>query len=133
MEGLGDALAASGPDRQEKLEAASNALRDELEQLGTKITALALTLPPASLLGYIWGQAFIKRIQSGLNNDDEGKSPGFELLQLALEYLHAVSSGNNGPFPSGVVDEGKAKELLSLFERTQNEDDAVLLGQQFGQ
>jgi hypothetical protein len=56
MEGLGEALAADVPDRQQKLEIVANSLREELEQLGAKVTALALTQPPTSLLGYIWAQ-----------------------------------------------------------------------------
>jgi|SRR5271168_1012340 len=116
MTGFGDALTSDGPDRQEKLEAATTELREELEELGAKATTLALPQPPASLLGYIWGQEFIKRMR-GIGKDDEKKSaPSFEQSQFALEYLHAIWSGNSGPFQGGQLDEVKAKELLDVFE-----------------
>lgn len=116
MTGFGDALASEGPDRQKKLEDATDKLREELEQLGTKVTALALTQPPASLLGYIWGQQFIQRMQSVEAEDEKVSAPNFELSQFALEYLHAIWSGNSGPFPEIQLDEAKAKELLAAFD-----------------
>jgi hypothetical protein len=111
---FGEALVASGPDRQQKLEAATNSLREELEQLGAKVTALALVQPTTGLLGYVWGQLFVERIRGGADKEKE-PVPGFELIQFALEYLHAIWSGNSGPFPEDPLDEEKAKELLALF------------------
>lgn len=112
MSGFIEALAAQGPDKQQKLEAAANTLREELEQLGAKATKLALVQPPTALLGFVWGQIFIGRIGDEAN---EEKAKGFELFQFALEYLHAIWSGNQGPFPDTALDEVRAKELLELF------------------
>lgn len=114
MPGFGEALVAEGPDRQQKLEAAANSLREELEQLGAKVTELALVQPPTTLLGFVWAQIFTGRIRDEADDGQEAPK-GFELFQFALEYLHAIWSGNLGPFPEGPLDEVKAKELLEVF------------------
>ena len=114
MADWGEALISEGPERQKKLEAATEALREELEQLATKVVALALVQPPASLLGYIWAQVFVGRMRAGTEKNST-EAPSFELFQFALEYLHAIWSGNVGPFGQGKLDEAKANELLSVF------------------
>jgi hypothetical protein len=114
--GFEAALMADGPDKQQKLEEAADALREELEQLGAKVTELTLVQPPTILLGFVWGQVFIGRIRNQADDDKEPATKGFELYQLALEYLHAIWSGKGGPFPDGPLDEAKARELLTLFE-----------------
>ncbi len=119
MDELGKALTADGPDRQKELEAAANSLREELEQLALIVTGLVLEQPPTGLLGYIWGQVFIGTMQQHAKKKRSGpptSAHNFDFYQLVLEYLHAVWSATDGPFPEGRVDEPKAKELLAAFE-----------------
>jgi predicted nucleotide-binding protein len=52
MGAFGEALGLSGHERQQKLEEAADSLRQELEQQGAKVTALALVQPPTPLSDY---------------------------------------------------------------------------------
>ncbi|HZO44384.1 MAG TPA: hypothetical protein VFB68_00735 [Xanthobacteraceae bacterium] len=116
---LGSALTAEGPERQTKLESAANNLRQELEQLAVRVTALVLSQPPTSLLGYIWAQVFVGAMRQHSQNKKEqlsDKDRSFELYQFALEYLHAAWSGNREPFSEGTIKEEKAEEVLVAFE-----------------
>lgn len=113
FEGL---LEATGTEREAKLDEGSKALREELEQLSGKIVEVVLLQPPTGLLGYIWGQVFLGVVQDKRKGAKATRD--FESYQFVLEYLHAVWSGNAGPYPAAgtALDEAKVEPLLSLFE-----------------
>jgi hypothetical protein len=112
-------LTAEGAELQAKLEEAANTLREELKLLPEKIVTLALDQPPTGLLGYVWAKVFSSVVLEQSKNRRKApaeKIPNFEIYQFVLEYLHAIWSGNAGPYPVGNVDETKAEALLTLFD-----------------
>jgi hypothetical protein len=107
---VGEAMMATGEDRQQKLEKAANDLRVEMEETAKRIRQLVLAQPPSGLLGYLWAQFFL-----GAVTQKENGRPERDLIkqfQFVLEYVHAVWACHGGQFVDGQVDEAKAAQLM---------------------
>ena len=88
-------------------------LQHEMETLAQRIRGLILSQPPIHLLGYVWSHFFVSRLKESERLEGQPiESDITRQFQHTLEYMHAVWSAEAGPYPSGKLDEAKAKELL---------------------
>jgi hypothetical protein len=64
--------------------------RLKLEELAEKIKSNVLRNDPKQLLGYLWSRLLLVAVKGDAN--DATRTTQIEILQMALEYLHAVLS-----------------------------------------
>src|SRR5436309_435076 len=68
-----EAVLEAGEARAQKLAAAIETLRQEMEQLSARVKDLILACPTADLLGYLWGQLLMASHPAGEEVDGPDK------------------------------------------------------------
>jgi hypothetical protein len=95
-------------------------LQKEMEELANNVRDLVLRQPPVALLGYILAQFHVATMSASADFEERA-APDAEVIktfQFALEYIHAVWSGNEpvNLAPSS-FDENLAIELMALLSQ----------------
>ena len=112
------AMLETGEAGAQKLAAAIETLRQEMEQLSARVKDLILACPTADLLGYLWGQLLMGSHPVG----EEADSPNKDVLnqfQFALEYVHAVWACHPAPEQKTAFEQKTVEELVETLAQLQ--------------
>lgn len=99
---------------------AAEAVRVEMEALGTKVRDLVLRQPPVQLLGYLLAQFHMVMMLTPAGEEEEPRpnKDAIKTFQFALEYVHAVwSSHSLLPSEQTPFEENIAGELMNVLEQ----------------
>ena len=112
------AMLETGEARAQKLAAAIEDLRQEMEELSARVKDLILACPTADLLGHLWGQLLMCSHPAG----EEADGPNKDVLnqfQFALEYVHAVWACHPTPEQQVAFEQKIVQELVEALDKLQ--------------
>ena len=112
------ALLETGEAHAQKLAAAIETLREEMEQLSARVQDLILACPTADLLGYLWGQLLMGSHPPGKEADGPNKDV-LNQFQFALEYVHAVWACYPAPEQQAAFEQKTVEQLLEALGKLQ--------------